>query len=41
MSQNVCGLKSKERIEELTTLMNERDIFATCLQETWRTDARY
>ena len=36
ISQNARGLKTDERIEELTTSMNKRDIFATCLQETWR-----
>ena len=37
VSQNALGIKSEERIEELTAIMKEREIFATCLQETWRT----
>ena len=37
LSQNARGLKSVDRIEELTTSMNERGVFATCIQETWRT----
>ena len=36
MSQNVCGLKSNDRVEELTMALQKRDIFAACLQETWR-----
>ena len=38
ISQNARGLKSDERLEELTTSMKARDIFAICLQETWRSD---
>ena len=36
VSQNVRGLKSDERLEELFTSINTRNIFAACLQETWR-----
>ena len=37
ISQNIRGLKSNDRIEELTLSLKNRDIFAACLQETWRT----
>ena len=36
VSQNVRGLKSDERMEEICSSMNRRKIFATCMQETWR-----
>ena len=38
VSQNVRGLKSDERVEEICSSMNQRRIFATCVQETWRSD---
>ena len=37
VSQNVRGLKSVERLEELFTALKRRNIFAACIQETWRT----
>jgi len=37
VSQNARGLKSDERIEEITRCMYDRDIFATFVQATWRT----
>ena len=36
VSQNVRGLKSDEKLEELFAAINTRNILATCLQETWR-----
>ena len=38
VSQNVRGLKSTERIEELCSSINQHNVFAACIQETWRTD---
>ena len=35
VSQNAHGLKSNDRIKEITKTF-KIDIFATCLQETWR-----
>ena len=35
--QNTRGLKSDEKIQELCTTIKSRNIFAACLQETWRT----
>jgi len=37
ISQNIRGLKSNDRVEELTLSLKNRDIFTACLQETWRT----
>ena len=37
ISQNTRGLKSDEKIQELCTTIKSRNIFAACLQETWRT----
>ena len=34
ISQNVRGLKSDERIEELVYQLNNRHVLAACLQET-------
>ena len=36
VSQNVCGLKSEVRLDELFTVINARNILAACIQETWR-----
>ena len=36
VSQNVRGLKSNDRIDELFYAMLRRKVFAACLQETWR-----
>ena len=36
VSQNVQGIKSEERIEELCSTLRKRKIFAACIQETWR-----
>ena len=36
ISQNVRGLKSAEKIDILFGVMEERKVFAACLQETWR-----
>ena len=35
-SQNVRGLKSNDKINELSTSIAQREYFAVCLQETWR-----
>ena len=37
ISQNVRGLKTVDRINELTLLLYKRNIFMACVQETWRT----
>ena len=37
VSQNVRGLKSNYRMEELISNFNRRDLLAACIQETWRT----
>ena len=37
VSQNIRGLKSDDRIEELVHSVCSRKVFAACLQETWRT----
>ena len=37
VTQNAHGLKSDDRINEITTQVFENNIFAICLQETWRT----
>ena len=37
VSQNARGLKSDERLEELFLSMEKRKVFASCIQETWRT----
>ena len=39
ISQNTRGLKSDEKIQELCTTITNRNIFAACLRETWRTGA--
>ena len=36
ISQNTQGLKSNEKVEILFEVIRKRDIFAACLQETWR-----
>ena len=36
LSQNVRGVKSNARLEELFYVMSCRNILAACLQETWR-----
>ena len=36
MSQNVRGLKSSERLEEMFYQIDRRNILAACIQETWR-----
>ena len=36
ISQNVRGVKSDNRLEELFASIKRSDIFAACLQETWR-----
>ena len=38
VSQNVRGVKSDERIEELCMSMKKHDTFVACIQETWRSD---
>ena len=38
ISQNVQGLKSEERIEELCSALRKRKTFAACIQETWRSN---
>ena len=37
VSQNVRGLKTDVRIEELLFSLKKRNAFAACIQETWRT----
>ena len=36
ISQNVRGLKSDDRIDELMNSMHKRKCLAECIQETWR-----
>ena len=36
ISQNVRGLKSAEKLDVLFSVMEVRNVFAACLQETWR-----
>ena len=36
VSQNVRGLKSQSRLDELFHVVNTRNILAACVQETWR-----
>ena len=36
VSQNLLGLKSDSRLEELFFCMRKRNILALCMQETWR-----
>ena len=36
ISQNVRGLKSDEKLDVLFSVMENRNVFAACLQETWR-----
>ena len=36
ISQNVRGVKSDQRLEELFHVLSSRNILAACLQETWR-----
>ena len=36
VTQNVRGLKSDSRIEELFSYINRFNVFASCIQETWR-----
>ena len=38
VSQNVRGVKSDEKIEELCMSMKRHDTFVACIQETWRSD---
>ena len=40
VSQNVQGLKSEEKIEELCLSLRKRKIFAACIQETWRSESK-
>ena len=35
-SQNLLGLKSEERVEELFYTFKKRKLFCLCVQETWR-----
>ena len=35
--QNTRGLESDEKIQELCTTIKSSNIFAACIQETWRT----
>ena len=39
ISQNVRGLKSEEKMDVLFSVMENRSVFAACLQETWRSGA--
>lgn len=36
ISQNVRGLKSDDRIDELMNIVHQRKCLAACIQETWR-----
>ena len=36
-SQNARGLKQNDKINELITSMRDTNVFASCIQETWRT----
>ena len=36
ISQNLRGLKSDARLEELFLVLKLRDLLAVCVQETWR-----
>ena len=37
ISQNVCGIKTPSRLEELfNSLSLQQDVMGMCLQETWR-----
>ena len=36
VSQNVRGLKSETRLDELFAVIKSRNILAACIQETWR-----
>ena len=38
VSQNVRGLKSDARLEELFAYISRLEVFALCVQETWRSD---
>ena len=38
-SQNVRGLKTNDKINELSATITQRGYFAVCLQETWRSGA--
>ena len=38
VSQNVRGLKSSARLEEVFSYILRLGVFAACLQETWRSD---
>ena len=37
VTQNLRGLKTEERVAEMCHAMGSRNIFAACVQETWRT----
>lgn len=37
VSQNARGLKTDDRVQELFAALKMRNLFAVCLQETWRT----
>jgi len=37
ITQNVRGLKNNIKIHELISSLKERNVFAGCIQETWRT----
>ena len=36
LSQNVRGIKSNGRLDELFEVLSTRKVIAMCLQETWR-----
>ena len=36
VSHNLRGLKSDDRIDEIFNAIKSRNIFAACIQETWR-----
>jgi len=36
ISQNARGLKSNDKFQELFGLIKEKELFAVCVQETWR-----
>ena len=41
VSQNIRGIKSCERIEELCASFNQQRLFAACVQETWRSGIEF
>ena len=38
ISQNIRGIKTDARIQELLNVISKRNALAVCLQETWRND---